>query len=70
MGFHQKEALDYKHTFAPVVKLATVRVIIARATAKNWHLHQIDINNALLHGYIDEDIFMKPPEGYTKAGIG
>lgn len=69
-GFHQKEGLDYKHTFAPVVKLATVRVIIAIATAKNWPLHQLDINNALLHGFIDEDIFMKPPEGYTKAGVG
>lgn len=69
-GFHQNEGLDYKHTFAPIVKLATVRVIIAIATAKGWPLHQLDINNAFFHGYIDEDIFMKPPEGYTKAGTG
>lgn len=69
-GFHQKEGLDYKHTFAPVAKIATVRVIVAIATAKGWPLLQLDINNAFLHGYIDEDIYMKPPEGYHKAKEG
>ncbi|GJU21465.1 retrovirus-related pol polyprotein from transposon TNT 1-94 [Tanacetum coccineum] len=62
-GFNQKEGVDYKHTFSHVAKLATVRVLIAIATAKQWPLHQLDINNAFLHGYIDEEIYMTPPEG-------
>ncbi|GJS67280.1 retrovirus-related pol polyprotein from transposon TNT 1-94 [Tanacetum coccineum] len=65
--FNQKEGLDYKHTFSPVAKLATVKVLVALATAKEWDLHQLDINNAFIHGYIDEEIYMVPPEGYTKA---
>ncbi|GJR48344.1 retrovirus-related pol polyprotein from transposon TNT 1-94 [Tanacetum coccineum] len=40
------------------------------ATAKQWPLHQLNINNAFLHGYIEEEIYMLPPEGYTKASPG
>ncbi|GJS77447.1 retrovirus-related pol polyprotein from transposon TNT 1-94 [Tanacetum coccineum] len=69
-GFNQKEGLDYKHTFSPIAKLATVKVLIALATAKQWPFHQLDINNAFLHGYIDDEIYMVPPEGYTKASTG
>jgi len=53
-----------------MVKLTTVRVSIALATAEQWLLHQLNINNAFLHGYIDEEVFMEPPQGYTKAKPG
>nr|GEX38224.1 hypothetical protein [Tanacetum cinerariifolium] len=69
-GFDQKEGVDYKHTFSLVAKAATVRVLIAITTAKGWPLHQLDINNAFLRGFVDEKIYMKPPEGYTKATQG
>nr|GEZ37231.1 hypothetical protein [Tanacetum cinerariifolium] len=61
-GFNQKEGLDYKHTFSLVAKLVTIRVLIAITTAKQWPLHQLDINNAFLHGFIDEEIYMLPLE--------
>nr|GEU75894.1 hypothetical protein [Tanacetum cinerariifolium] len=69
-GFNHQEALHYKNTFSLVAKLATFRVLIALATAKQWSLHQLDNNNAFLHGYIDEEIYMLPHEGYTKASPG
>ncbi|GKB86834.1 retrovirus-related pol polyprotein from transposon TNT 1-94 [Tanacetum coccineum] len=66
-GFDQKEGLAYTHTFSPVAKADAVRVLIAIATAKGWSLHQLDVNNAFLHGYVEEDIYMNPPQGYTNA---
>jgi len=69
-GFQQIKDKDYKHTFSPVAKLTTVRIFIALATAKGWPLHQLDINNAFLHGFIDEEVYMYPPEGYHKAAPG
>ncbi|GKE45062.1 retrovirus-related pol polyprotein from transposon TNT 1-94 [Tanacetum coccineum] len=69
-GFDQKEGVDYKHTFSLVAKAATVKVLIAIATAKGWPLHQLDINNAFLYGFMEEEIYTKPPEWYTKASQG
>jgi len=50
--------------------LTTVRVFIALATANSWPLHQRDINNAFLHGFIDEEVYMQPSEGYYRASPG
>lgn len=69
-GFNQEEGIDYTEVFSPVAKMVTVRVLFAIAASYNWSIHQVDVNNAFLHGFLHDDIYMKPPQGYTKAQPG
>lgn len=62
-GFNQKYSIDYEETISPVIKMPTVRCILANAASHKWTVHQLDINNAFLHGDLHEEVYMKMPEG-------
>lgn len=68
-GYAQEYGVDYQEVFSPVANLATVRLFIAVATAKCWPLHQLDINNAFLHGFLRDDIYMRVPQGLPGAKL-
>jgi hypothetical protein len=64
-GFSQQPGVDFDETFSPVVKPATIRIVLSLSLTNNWPIHQLDVKNAFLHGYLDEVVYSQQPSGFT-----
>jgi len=62
-GFLQMPGIDFDETFAPVVKLTSIRIMCALAVRLKLHFHHLDVDTAFLNSPLQEEIYMRMPEG-------
>ena len=62
-GYLQKAGVDYNETFSPVARLPTIRTVLAVALQFKLSLRHLDVKTAFLNGVLEEDIYLKYPEG-------
>ena len=67
-GYTQKEGIDYEKTFSPVSMLKSIRILLAVAAKLDYEIWQMDVKTAFLNGNLEEDIYMRQPEGFIAKG--
>jgi hypothetical protein len=67
-GFMQIKGVNYDETFAPVIGISAVRIILALGLGLGLHeskqVFQIDIATAYQNGIMEHKLYVKFPQGY------
>jgi hypothetical protein len=67
-GYSQVEGIDFGEIFYSVSKLTSIIFMLSIAGAFDFEIKQMDVKTTFLHGNLEEEIYMKQPEGYVVKG--
>ena len=68
LGYSQIPGANYTNNFVPVINDITFPIIPTMALEKGWEAKVVDVEMAFLYGDLEEEIYMKFPEGYENLG--
>ena len=66
-GYSQHEGIDYQDTFSSVAMLKSIHTLLAVAAYFDYEIWQMNVKTAFLNGYLEEDIYMEQPLGFTSS---
>lgn len=66
-GCSQRPGIDYGEVFSPVVRLASLRYLLALSVKYDLDICHMDAVSAFLQGDIEEEIYMKQPPMYESG---
>nr|GEV31566.1 hypothetical protein [Tanacetum cinerariifolium] len=64
-GYTQTPGIDYEETFSPVADIRAIRMLIATAAYYDYEIWKMDVKTDFLIGYLNEEVYMKQPEGFV-----
>ncbi|GJW87213.1 ribonuclease H-like domain-containing protein [Tanacetum coccineum] len=60
----QLSGINVDETFSLIVKQATISIVLSLAVYRDWHVHELDVKNAILHGDLSKTVYMHQPPGF------
>eukprot|EP00253_Pinus_taeda_P021312 PITA_21312 len=63
--YSQVSGIDFGDIFFPVAKATSIRLLLSIAVAFDFEVEQMDVKTTFLHRDLEEEIYMKQPEGFA-----
>ena len=63
-GFSQRPGIDYDETYSPVMDIITFRYLISMSVSEGLDMRLMNVITTYLYGMLENDIYMKVPEGF------
>lgn len=63
-GFSHIPGLDYTETFSPVLRMSSLRLLLALVASFDLELYHLDVQTAFLHGELPKELYMQQPPHY------
>ncbi|KAL0294631.1 UNVERIFIED_CONTAM: Retrovirus-related Pol polyprotein from transposon TNT 1-94 [Sesamum radiatum] len=67
-GYTQRPGVDFEETYSPVAMAKSIRIMLAIAAWYDYEIWQMDVKTAFLNGFVEEEIYMDQPVGFTSVG--
>eukprot|EP00253_Pinus_taeda_P015360 PITA_15360 len=67
-GYSQVSGIDFGDIVSLVAMVASIKLLLSVAAAFDFEVKQIDVKTTFLHGDLEEEIYMKQPEGFMVKG--
>jgi len=65
-GYDQIAGVDFQYNFAPVTSEVTLRILLIMWVIEDYFAEVADVQTAFLHGDLEEELFIKIPDGYKE----
>ena len=63
-GFSQRPGIDYDETYSPVMDITMFQYLISLSVSEGLDMRLMDVVTAYLYGMLENDNYMKVPEGF------
>ncbi|KAL0285238.1 UNVERIFIED_CONTAM: Retrovirus-related Pol polyprotein from transposon TNT 1-94 [Sesamum radiatum] len=66
-GYTQRPGVDFEEIYSPVAMAKPIRIMLAIAAWYDYEIWQMDVKTAFLNGFVEEEIYIDQPEGFTSV---
>jgi len=67
-GYSQVPGIDFGDIFSHVAKVTSIRLLVSISTSFDFEVEQMGVKTTFLHWVLEEEIYMKQPEGFAVKG--